>query len=57
MPATAPMTAASSNDTAIAPFGSKVYSRKNRRASASSSTDVILPKYEGKEREERREKR
>ena len=38
-----PMIAASSRLTAIAPFGSNVYNKKNRSASASNSTDVILP--------------
>ena len=38
-----PIIAASSRLTAIAPFGSNVYNKKKRSASASNSTDVILP--------------
>ena len=38
-----PIIAASSRLTAMAPFGSNVYNKKKRSASASNSTDVILP--------------
>lgn len=54
MPATAPITAASSSDTAIAPFGSSVYNKKNLSASANNSTDVILPVKENEEKKRRR---
>ena len=57
MPATAPITAASSNETAIAPFGSNVYNKKNRSASANNSTDVILTEKLRKRKRERKRRK